>query len=196
MIVASLIIIIINIVFGSSWGTFWKTLQKMRHGCTGTMSKPKSNHHSGCPKTSPRPKKFTLSAFTRQRWCWRYFWILRVLFTMSFYHKAGQSIRSIIWKLCKVFLRQSGKKRPDAWRENRWMLPTWQHALTSYDAIDMHYVPRPQESHVTCVWQFCNSEMVNVCVRWTQTFHSVAVLTLPLRFWCFADRASQYSLSN
>jgi hypothetical protein len=29
---------------------------------------------------------------------------------MSFYHKAGQSIRSIIWKLCNVFVRQSGKK--------------------------------------------------------------------------------------
>ena len=41
---------------------------------------------------------------------------------MSFY-KARQSIRSIIWKLCNVFMRQSGKKkRPDAWRENRWML--------------------------------------------------------------------------
>jgi hypothetical protein len=29
---------------------------------------------------------------------------------MSFYHKAGQSIRSIVWKLCNVFVRQSGKK--------------------------------------------------------------------------------------
>ena len=29
---------------------------------------------------------------------------------MSYYHKAGQSIRSIIWKLCNVFVRQSGKK--------------------------------------------------------------------------------------
>jgi len=51
-----------------------------------------------------------------------------------------------------------------------------------YDASDMHYVPRPQENHVTCVWQFCNSEMANVCIRWTQMFHSVAVLTLPLSF--------------
>ena len=40
---------------------------------------------------------------------------------MSFYHKAGQSIRSIIWKLCNVFVSRS-VKRPDAWRENRWML--------------------------------------------------------------------------
>ena len=32
------------------------------------------------------------------------------VFTTSFYHKAGQSIRSIIWKLCNVFMRQSGKK--------------------------------------------------------------------------------------
>ena len=44
------------------------------------------------------------------RWRWRYFLILRVLFIMSFYHKAGQSIRSIIWKLCNVFVRQSWKK--------------------------------------------------------------------------------------
>ena len=43
-------------------------------------------------------------------WCWRYFLILRVLFNMSFCHKAGQSIRSNIWKLCNVFVRQSGKK--------------------------------------------------------------------------------------
>ena len=36
----------------------WKTLlQEMRQGCTGTMSKRKSNHHSGCQKKSPRPKK-------------------------------------------------------------------------------------------------------------------------------------------
>jgi len=71
-------------------------------------------------KTSPRPKKsrqvrshVKLTVF---------FFILRVLFTMSFYHKAGQSIRSIIWKSSNVIVRQSGKKRPDAWRENRWML--------------------------------------------------------------------------
>ena len=38
------------------------------------------------------------------------FLILKVLFTMSFYRKAGQSIRSIIWKLCNVFMRESEKK--------------------------------------------------------------------------------------
>ena len=43
-------------------------------------------------------------------WCWRQFLILSVLFTISFYHKAGQSIRSIIWKLCNLFLWQPGKK--------------------------------------------------------------------------------------
>jgi len=42
-----------------------------------------------------------LATYT-SRWWWRYFLILRVLFTTSFYHKAGQSIRSIIWKLCIV----------------------------------------------------------------------------------------------
>lgn len=57
------------------------------------------------------------------------------------------------------------------------------------DASDMHYVPRPQESHVTNVWQFCNSEMVRVCIRWTETFHSVAVLTLPLSFVYLPTRA-------
>jgi hypothetical protein len=51
-----------------------------------------------------------------------------------------------------------------------------------YDASDMNCIPRPQESHVTGVWQFCNSEMVSVCIRWNETFHSVAVLTLPLSF--------------
>jgi hypothetical protein len=63
------------------------------------------------------------------RWCWRYFLILRVLFTMSFYYKAGQSIRSIIWKLCNVFVRQSGKK---TWCEAGESMdaPTWQRALT------------------------------------------------------------------
>jgi len=40
---------------------------------------------------------------------------------MSFYHKVGQSIRSIIWKLCNIFVRQQ-EKRLNAWRENRWML--------------------------------------------------------------------------
>ena len=29
---------------------------------------------------------------------------------MSFYHKARQSVRSIIWKLCNVFVRKSGRK--------------------------------------------------------------------------------------
>ena len=29
---------------------------------------------------------------------------------MNFYQKAGQSISSIIWKSCNVFVRQSGKK--------------------------------------------------------------------------------------
>ena len=55
-------------------------------------------------------KKSMPSAFTRQGNADGIFFILRVLFTMSFYHKAGQSIRSIIWKLCNVFVRQSGKK--------------------------------------------------------------------------------------
>ena len=55
-------------------------------------------------------KKITPSAFTRQGVADGIFLILRMLFTMSFYHKAGQSIRSIIWKLCNVFMRQSGKK--------------------------------------------------------------------------------------
>ena len=79
-------------------------------------------------KTSPRPKKHAKCVHT-SRWSWRYFLILRVLFTMSFYHKAGQSISSIIWKLCNVFVRQSGKKT--------WCVagepmdaPTWRRALT------------------------------------------------------------------
>jgi hypothetical protein len=38
------------------------------------------------------------------------FLIVWVLFTTSFYHKAGHSIRSIIWKLCNVCVRQSEKK--------------------------------------------------------------------------------------
>ena len=81
----------------------------MRHGCTGTMSKRKSNHHSGCQIRHHNQKKHGKCVHT-SRWCWRYFLILRVLFTMSFYQKAGQSIRSIIWKLCNVFVRQWGKK--------------------------------------------------------------------------------------
>ena len=81
----------------------------MRHWCPGTMSKRKSIHHSGCQKRRRDQKKHAKCVHT-SRWCWRYFLNLRVLFTMSFYHKAGQSIRSIIWKLCKVFARQSGKK--------------------------------------------------------------------------------------
>jgi hypothetical protein len=55
-------------------------------------------------------KKKHATCFHASRWCWWYFLILRVLFTMSFYHKAGQPIRSIIWKLCNVFMGQSGKK--------------------------------------------------------------------------------------
>jgi len=55
-------------------------------------------------------KKSMPSAFTRQGDADGIFFIMRALFTMSFYHKAGQSIRSIIWKLCNVFVRQSGKK--------------------------------------------------------------------------------------
>ena len=81
----------------------------MRHGCTGTMSKRKFHHHSGCQKRRRDQKKHAKCVHT-SRWCWRYFLILRVLFTMSFYHKAGQSTRSIIWKLCNVFVRQLGKK--------------------------------------------------------------------------------------
>ena len=81
----------------------------MGHGCTGTMSKWKSNHHSGCQKCRCNQKKHA-KCVHMSWWCWRYFLIPRVLFTMSFYHKPGQSIRSIIWKLCNVFMRQSGKK--------------------------------------------------------------------------------------
>ena len=81
----------------------------MRHGFTGTMSKRKSDHHSGCQKRRRVQKKHAKCVHT-SRWCWRYFLILRVVFSMSFYHKAGQSIRSIIWKLCNVFMRQLGKK--------------------------------------------------------------------------------------
>ena len=32
-------------------------LHEMRHGCTGTMSKRKSNHHSGCQKRRRNQKK-------------------------------------------------------------------------------------------------------------------------------------------
>ena len=50
-------------------------------------------------------KKSTPSVFTRQGNAEGIFLILRVLYTVSFYHKAGQSIRSIIWKLFNVFMR-------------------------------------------------------------------------------------------
>ena len=76
---------------------FWKTLlQEKRHGCTVTMSKRKSIHHSGWQKCRRDQKKHAKWVHT-SRWCWRYFLILRVLCTMSFYHKDGQSIRSIIF---------------------------------------------------------------------------------------------------
>ena len=75
---------------------------------TGTMLKQKSYHHSGCQKRRRNQKKHAKCVHT-SRWCWRYFLILRV-FTMNFYHKTRQSIRSIIWKLCNVFVRQWGKK--------------------------------------------------------------------------------------
>ena len=109
--------------------TFWKTLlQEEGHGCTDTMSKWKSNHRSGCQKCRRDQKKHAKCIHT-SRWCWRYFFILRVLFAMSFYHKAGQSIRSIIWKLCNVFMRQSGKKDWCVAGESM-DAPTWQCALT------------------------------------------------------------------
>ena len=99
--------------------TFWKPLQEMRHGCTGTISKRKSSNHNGCHKRHR----------DTSRWCWQYFLILRVLFTMSFYHKAGQSIRSIIWKLCTVFVRHSGKKTWCLAGESM-DVPAWQSDLT------------------------------------------------------------------
>ena len=89
--------------------TFWKTLLQMGHGCTGTMSKRKSNHHSGCQKRR-RDQKSTPSAFKRQGDADGIFWFWGCCSLWVSTHKAGQSIRSIIWKLCNVFMRQSGKK--------------------------------------------------------------------------------------
>ena len=53
-------------------------------------------------------KKSRPSAFTRQGDADGIFWFWGSC-SPSFYHKAGQSMRSIIWKLCNVFVRQSGK---------------------------------------------------------------------------------------
>jgi hypothetical protein len=60
-------------------------------------------------KISPRPKK-ARQVRSHVKVMLTVFYNLRVLFTMSFYQKNGQSIRSYIWKLCNVFVRQSGKK--------------------------------------------------------------------------------------
>ena len=79
-------------------------------------------------KTSPRPKK-ARKVRSHVKEMLTVFFILRALFTMSFYHKAGQSIRSIIWKLCNVFVRQSGIKTWCVAGESM-DAPTWQRALT------------------------------------------------------------------
>ena len=107
---------------------FWKTLlQEMIHGYTSTMSKRKSNHHSGCQKFRRENKARQVRSHVKVMLT--VFLILSVLFTTSFYRKAGHSIRSIIWKICNVFVRQSGKK---TWCMAGELMdvPIWQSVLT------------------------------------------------------------------
>ena len=92
----------------------------MRYGCRGYDVETKVQSSQWVSKTSQPPNKSRQVRSHVKVMLTVFFWILRVLFTMSFYHKAGQSIRSIIWKLCNVFVSQ--EKRPDARRENRQML--------------------------------------------------------------------------
>ena len=69
----------------------------------------KSNHHNGCQKRC-RDQKKARQVRSYVKVMLTVFFDSEGVFTTSFYHKAGQSIRSIIWKLCNVFMRQSGKK--------------------------------------------------------------------------------------
>jgi len=86
---------------------------------------------TGGVKKVTATKRITPSAFTRQGDADGIFLILRMLFTMSFYHKAGQSLGSIMWKVCNVFVRQSGGKKKTWCVAGEWMdAPTWQRALT------------------------------------------------------------------
>ena len=66
-------------------------------------------------------KKITPTAFTRQGVADGIFLIMRMLFTMSFYHKAGQSIRSNLEVMQRLH-EAVRKKRPDSRRENPWIL--------------------------------------------------------------------------
>jgi len=70
-------------------------------GCMGMMSKRKSNHHSGCQKLRRDQKKRAVRSH------------VKVMLTVFFYSEGVVHyvfLRSIIWKLCNVFVRQSGKK--------------------------------------------------------------------------------------
>jgi transposase len=69
---------------------------------------------------SRRDQKKHAKCVHTSRWHWRHFLILRALFTMNFYHKAGQSIRALSGSYATSSWG-SQEKRPDAWRENRWM---------------------------------------------------------------------------
>ena len=121
----------------------------------------------GCQKLH-RDQKYYAKCVHTSRWCWRYSLILRALFTMSFYHKAGQSIRSIIWKLCNVFVRQSGKKKTWCVAGESMDAPTWQRALTRDDCPSIASVlSRSRASWLSSVSKAqINAERPPVSVYW------------------------------
>ena len=102
--------------------TFWKTLlQEMRHWCTGTMSKRKSSHHSGCKKCRRDQKKHAKCVHT-SRWYWRFFFYSEGVVHYEFL-PLGRTVNKEYYLEVMQRLRQAvRKKRTDAWRENRWML--------------------------------------------------------------------------
>ena len=92
----------------------------MRHGCTGTMSKLKSNNQSGCQKRRRDQKK---ARQVRSH--------VKVLLAVFFdsegvvhYEFLSQG-RTVSKEYCQEVMQRLReavrKKRPDAWRENRWM---------------------------------------------------------------------------
>lgn len=62
------------------------------------------------------------SAFKHQGDADGFFLILCVFVAHYEFPPQGQTYGVLSWKLCNVFMRQSGKKRHDAWWEKRWML--------------------------------------------------------------------------
>ena len=93
--------------------TFLKTLlQEMRFGCTGTMSKRKSNHHSGCQKRRRDPKnhvKVMRAAFFDSEDVVHY----------EFLPQGRTVNKEYYLEVMQRLYESVRKKRRDAWQENR-----------------------------------------------------------------------------